>query len=207
MQDLKEIRFVATNYYNLQGLRVAPLGILLVFVSLWANEQRGLASNLGPPLLGLAVLLILLLAIDRYYLHAFGRVQRTPESRRLEWLLGTAGGILALGAVWLDTSFKLPVSLIGLVFAAGLLADYLRITWLVNGRFLFYYPLGAILMAEVSVLPLLGVSNWWHLCGLKSQLLGIATAIGIFTIIAGIWGHIFLLRTLPSRGKQNAHNL
>lgn len=207
MQDLKEIRFVATNFYNLQGLRLVPVGILLLFVSLWANEQRGSASNLGPPLLGIAGLLILLFAIDRYYLHAFGRVQRTPESRRLEWLIAAVSGILALGAFWLDNSFKLPVSLIGLVLAASLLADYIRITWLVKGRFLFYYPLGAILMAGVSVLPLLGVSNWWQVCGLRYQLLGISTAAGIFTIIAGIWGHIFLVRTLPSRGKQNAHTL
>ena len=205
MQDLKEIRFVATNFYNLQGLRAVPLGLVLILVSLWANAQRGPASDLGPPLLGIAGLLVLLYAIDRYYLHAFGRVQRTPESRRLEWIFGIIGGILALGAFWLDTSRQLPVSLLGLVFAAGLLADYIRITWLVKGRFLLYYPLGAVLMADVSILPLLGVSDWWKLFGLHSQLLGITTLIGIFTMIAGVWGHIFLVRTLPPRGRENAH--
>jgi len=84
MQDLKEIRFVATNFYNLQGLKAVPLGMMLVFVSLWANEQTGPASNLGPPLLGIVVLLLLLFAVDRYYLHTFGLVRRTPESVRLE---------------------------------------------------------------------------------------------------------------------------
>ena len=99
----------------------------------------------------------------------------------------------------LDVSSKLPVSLVGLVFAAGLLADYFRITWLVKGRYLLYYPLGAVLVAGVSVLPLLGVPNWWQACGLAYQLLGITILIGMFTIIAGIWGHIFLTRTLPPR--------
>ena len=203
MRDLKEIRFVATNYYNLQGLRAIPLGFCLVFVILWTNSLQGQARNFLVPVLSLIGSLILLFAIDRYYLHTFGRVQRTPESRRLEWLISAVGGILALGALWLDLSFILPVSLIGLVFSAGLLADYIRITWLVKGRFLLYYPLGAVLMAGVSILNLLGVSNWWQVCGLKSQLLGISMAIGIFTIIAGIWGHIFLVCSLPSRVETN----
>jgi hypothetical protein len=201
MQDPKEIRFVATNYYNLQGLRAVPLGLCLVVVCLWANGLKGAArgSDFLAPALCLAGLLTLLYAIDRYYLRAFGRVQRTPESRQLEWLVSVIGGILALGAFWLDISFKLPVSLVGLVFAAGLLADYIRITWLVKGRFLLYYPVGAILMAGVSVLPLLGVSSWWLAGGIKSQMIAIALAIGLFTIMAGVWGHIFLARTLPSR--------
>jgi hypothetical protein len=140
-------------------------------------------------------------------LHTFGLVRLTPESRRLEWLISVVFGILALGAFWLDATVKLPASLIGLAFATGLLADYIRITWLVKGRFLLYYPLGAVLMAVVSVLPLLGVSNWWQVFGIKNQLIGITTAMGIFTIIAGFWGHIFLVRTLPSLGRQNDHTI
>jgi hypothetical protein len=207
MRDLKEIRFVATNFYNLQGLRAVPLGSLLVFVSLWANEQRGPANDFSLPLLAAVGLIILLFAIDRYYLRAFGRVQRTPESRRLEGLIGIVGGILALGAFWLDTTVKIPVSTLGLVFAVGLLTDYIRITWLVQGRYLLYYPLGAVLMAGVSILPVLGATNWWIGCGLKSQMLGIAVAIGLFTIIAGFWGHFFLVHTLMSRGEPNVHTL
>jgi hypothetical protein len=199
MKTVSEVRFVATNYSNLQGLRVVPLGLCLVLVSLWANGLQHPLKNLFVLVVSIVGSMLLLFAIDRYYLHAFGRVQRTPESRRLEWLVSLVGGILALGAFWLDASVIMPVSLIGLVFAVGLLADYIRITWLVKGRFLLYYPLGAILMAGVSVLPLLGGSNWWQAWGLKNQMLGIAIAVGIYTIIAGLWGHIFLVRTLPSR--------
>jgi hypothetical protein len=199
MKTVSEVRFVATNYSNLQGLRVVPLGLCLVLVSLWANSLQHPLKNLFVLVVSIVGSMLLLFAIDRYYLHAFGRVQRTPESRRLEWLVSLVGGILALGAFWLDASVIMPVSLIGLVFAVGLLADYIRITWLVKGRFLLYYPLGAILMAGVSVLPLLGGSNWWQAWGLKNQMLGIAIAVGIYTIIAGIWGHVFLVRTLPSR--------
>ena len=98
MRDVKHIRFIATNYFNLQGLRAIPLGICLLLVSLWANGQGGPASDFGVPALLIVGTVVLFIAIDRYYLHAFGRVQRTPESRRLEWLISVVAGILALGA-------------------------------------------------------------------------------------------------------------
>jgi hypothetical protein len=199
MYNVNRIRLVATNFYNLQGLRAVPLGLCLWLLCLWANRLQGPARDFLIPIVAVIGTLTVLFLIDRFYLHTFGRVQRTPESRHLEWLFSIIGGVLALGAFLLDISFKLPVSLLGLVFAAGLLADYIRITWLVKGRLLLYYPLGATLMIVVSTLQLFGFPNWWQTLGLKSHLLGIVMAIGIFTMLAGLWGHMFLARTLPSR--------
>lgn len=200
MKNLNEVRFVTTNYFNLQGLRMVPFSLMLVLVGLWANGAKYPVSAKNYLVLFLILLAcsILFYGINRYYLRIFGQVKRTPESQRLEWLVGIVGGVLALGAFWLDVSVKLPLSLIGLVFAAGLLEDYIRITWLVKGRFLLYYPIGALLMVAVSVLPLLGLPDWWHAVGLRSQLFGIAIMIGVVSILAGIWGHVFLVRTLPS---------
>ncbi|HEX7555373.1 MAG TPA: hypothetical protein VF338_02020, partial [Leptolinea sp.] len=186
-------------FSNLQGLRAVPISLYLVVICLWTNGIHGPARDFLIPALGLAITVILLFVIDQYYRYTFGRVQRTTESRRLEWLVSAIGGIVALGAFWLDNYIKLPVSLVGLVFSISLLADYIRITWLVKGRFLLYYPIGAILLAVVSVLPLLGVPNWWLAFGIRSQLLGICIAFGIYAIIAGIWGHIFLVQTLSQR--------
>lgn len=199
MNDVKEIRFVATNFSNLQGLRAVPISLYLVVICLWANGIHGPARDFLVPSLGLAITAFLLFAIDRYYRITYGHVQRTPDSRHLEWLVCAIGGVVALGAFWLDNYIKLPVSLVGLAFSISLLADYIRITWLVKGRFLLYYPIGAILLAVVSVLPLLGVSNWWQAFGIRNQLLGISIAFGIYATIAGVWGHIFLVRTLSSR--------
>jgi hypothetical protein len=202
MNNLKEIRFIATNFSNLQGLRTIPFSMYLVVICLWANATHGPARNFLVPALGLAVIVVLFIAIDRYYLRTFGRVQRTTESRRLEWLVSTAGGILALGAFFLVASSKPPFSLLGLTFSISLLADYIRITWLVKGRFLLYYPLGAVLLALVSVLPLLGAPNWWLVFGLRNQLLANSIAFGIYTTIAGIWGHVFLVQTLSPVMEQ-----
>lgn len=198
MNNMREIRFVATNFSNLQGLKAIPLGILLILVSLWANglEQAAGFTDLLIPIVEAIGCFVLIYVIDRYYRRTFGRVQRTPESLRLEGLISVIGGVIALGAVWLDMTRMLPLSLVGLVFAVGLLADYIRITWLVKGRFLLYYPIGALIMAVVSVLPLIGLPDWWHPCGLVSQMIGITITVGFLSIIAGIWGHIFLVRTL-----------
>jgi len=197
MHNAARIRFIATNFTNLQGLRAVPLGALLVLVCLWANNLQSPARDLTLPLTYLVLAALLLIAIDRYYLHAFGRVQRTSESRRLEWLLSAVAGMLALGGFVLDTTRELPVSLLGLVSAFGLLVDYIRVTWLVRGRFLLYYPIGAVVIAVLSLLNLV-VPDWWQVFGLRDQLIAIAIAIGIYVILSGIWGHLFLLRTLPS---------
>jgi hypothetical protein len=202
MVDIKQIRFVATNYSNLQGLRTFPLGLCLLSVTFWANGTP--EKNFVLPFIYLAVSALLLFAIDRYDLRVYGRVQRTPESRRLEWLLEIVGAILAVGSLWLDLTNNLPLSLVGLVFAAGLLADYIRITWLVKGRSLLYYPLGAVLMALMSLLPLLGLPDWWLAFGLRSQIMGICVVIGIFTILAGIWSHNYLVHTLPTLASGEA---
>ena len=200
MKDLKEIRFVATNYYNLQGLRSLPLSLYLVLICLWVNNQQYplTAKNYLLPALELIGTLILSFGINRYYLHFFGRLERTPESRRLEWGTAIASGVLVMAAFWLDVTYKLPISLLGLAMALSLLAEYIRITWLVKGRFLLYYPLGVILLAGASLLSILGVPNWWHLFGLKNQILGISVLFGFFTIFAGIYSHFFLVHTLPA---------
>ena len=200
MKNLNEVRFVATNYFNLQGLRMVPFSLLLVLVGLWANWAKYPVSVINYLVLGLMLVAcaILFYGINRYYLRVFGQVKRTPESLRLEWLGQAVSGVLALGAFWLDVSVKLPLSLIGLLFAAAMLADYIRITWLVKGRFLLYYPIGALLIVVVSLLPLLGLPDWWHAVGLRSQIFGIAITLGVVYILAGIWGHVFLVRTLPS---------
>lgn len=204
MKNVNEIRFVATNYFNLQGLRMVPIGILGILVALWVNGAKyPISMQNYLILLAIVVIsLVLYFGIDRYYLHSFGKVKNTAESRHLEGLVSIVGGVLALAAFWVDVSYKLPLCVIGLVFGVGLLEDYIRITWLVKGRHLLYYPIGAVLAIIVSLLPLLGLPEWWHEVGLKSQLEGILIFISLFSIFAGLWGHIFLVRTLAPKTEE-----
>jgi hypothetical protein len=204
MKNINEIRFVATNYFNLQGLRMVPIGVLGILVAIWVNgaQYPVTKENYFFLILIVIVSLALYFGIDRYYLHSFGKVKNTPESKRLEWLVSIVAGVLTLGAFWMDITYKLPLCLVGLVFGVGLLEEYIRITWLVKGRHLLYYPIGAVLAIVVSLLPLLGLPKWWHAFGLKDQLLGILLYICLFSIFAGIWGHIFLVRTLSPKAEE-----
>lgn len=221
MEDPNKIRFIATNYVNLQGLRNIPLGIFLLLIAIltnymWANGLAGAPlwtrefTEVGKYFIILGGLIVSVIGslflINKYYLNYFGKVQRTPESSRFEWLISIVGSILALGALWVDITQKLPVSFLGLVFAAGLIADYLRLTWLVGGRFLIYYPLGALFTVFVSILPLFGISKWWLIVGLANELIGISMVVGVFCVFAGVWGHLFLLRTLSPRLEVNDAN-
>jgi hypothetical protein len=198
MKTMREIRFVTTNYYNLQGLRLIPLGLLVLYTGYWANKAHyPLTDEDFIFLIGAMIVSILAsLLIDLYYKRFFGVVRQTPESRKLESTLWTVGGVLAIAAFWLDVSYSLPLSLVGLVAGLALLADYLRMTRLVKGRYLIYYPIGAAVLMAVSLLPLFGMPGWWRELGLRAQMFGIVLVLGVFTVCAGIWSHIFLSRTL-----------
>lgn len=201
MKSIKEIRFVSTNYINLQGLKNVAIGIFGILVVLWGNNLKYPISMLSWILLGVVVVVSMAIyfGFDRYYMLNFGKVKRTAESKRLEWLVGILCLILVIAGYWLELSFKLPISIIGLVFGLGLLADYIRITWLVKGRHLLYYPIGVFLAIVLSLLPLLGLPQWWKLVGLRDEALGILLFVGFFSIFAGIWGHIYLMRTLSPK--------
>jgi hypothetical protein len=205
MKDIKEIRFVATNYFNLQGLKNVAIGIFGILVVLWGNKLKYPMSMQSWIILGLVVVVSMAIyfGFDRYYLHNFGKVKLTVESKRLEWLVGIFCLILVIAAFWLKSSYKLPpISILGLVFGIGLLADYIRITWLVKGRHLLYYPIGVVLAIVLSLLPLLGLPQWWKLVGLRSEALGIGLFMGLFSIFAGIWGHSYLVRTLSPKTEE-----
>ncbi len=201
VEDLKRIRFLAANYPNLQGLKYIPQGLLLILLSLWANTLRKPATDLTLPVLSVIACGAFYLAVDRYYARTFGQVQRTAEKIRFERLSEIFGGVLALGAFVTDVSVKLPVSTLGLAFAALFLVEYLRLARFTRDRFLLYYPAIIVLMAGVALLPLLGDSNWWQPIGMKSPVLAAIVVFGIMVIVSGILGHLFLVRSLPPMQK------
>lgn len=200
MQNIHKTRFLAANYSNLQGLKSIPLGLLLLIVVIWANMQKGSASNLTLPILLSIAMIVLFIGIQRYYLTRFGRIDRTPNQKRMEVILGVLGGIIGLAAFALDTRFDLPVSTVGLVFAGAIVAEYLRMQWYAPGNYLL--PLSAasfVIMLVVSILPLLGLSNWWQLLGLRTQLLGVLFVAGLVIVINGLIGHWFFVQQLPGK--------
>lgn len=211
MQDhYTQIRFLAANYSKLQGLREVPVGLLVASVSVWAMYNHGPTADLTLPILLTAGAILLYWLIDRLYINAFGRIRPTAKMRLWETTVSILFGVLALLAFWLDTAQDLPFSVLGLVFAAALFEEFWRATRSVKDRSLRLYPenfIAACLILMLSLLPLTGLA-WWEKLGLKSQVLSMLTIIGFLITAAGIWGHIRIVRVLPTReAKSDDHTL
>lgn len=206
--ELSRIRFVATNYSRLQGLREVPVGMLVVFVAVWAMYNQGPTADLTAPLLVTFGAAILYWLTDRYYSRAFGQVKQTRRQRNREILASVTFGMLALLAFWLDTAVDMPVSALGLVFAAALLENFWQVTSSVRKEAVSHFPenfVAAILILLVSILPVFGL-NWWQALGMKSQMVSVFLVIGIVLILAGIWGHIRLVRVLSAAEAKSHDN-
>jgi len=203
MRDQRRIQFVVTSFSYLQGLTAVPMGLALALAAVWANSLTRRAGLNDVLIISAAVIGLMLIAwrFSRYYEHEFGRALATPQARWLDLFTSVAGGLLALGAFWLDVAKSLPFSAIGLMCALSLLIVFLRAAWLATGRYLLYYPVLAALGILISLLPLIGLPGWWTTLGFRSQLLGVCTAMGLLFVVAGIWGHVLLIRLLPRAGR------
>ena len=205
MPSLEKIRFITVNYSRLQGLKAIPSGLLLFLVVLWTNGQKGPARDLTLPLLWLFFGIVLYGGIDWYYRRTYGRVEPT---RRVLWadvILSTVFSLVALGAFAIDMEFNLPVSIFALVFAAGLLSDYFRMLRLAGVKSLAIFPAGLLCIIEIALsafLPLLGQPALAVL-GFHSPLFLVYAVDGIITVIYGIAGHLYLVRSMPPAGEAN----
>ncbi len=191
-----QIQFIAANYSRLQGLREVPVGMLVIFASVWSVDNQG---DLGVPLLVVIGTILLYWLIDRYYANVFGRIKQTPKMRKWELSASILGGLLAFLAFWLDTARDLPVSILGILFSFVLFEDFWRATVILKERSFSQYPenlLAAFIILALSLSPLTGLV-WWKIIGMQSQVLGMLFIIGILMVLAGIWGHIRIIRALP----------
>ncbi|RJP46953.1 MAG: hypothetical protein C4583_17820 [Anaerolineaceae bacterium] len=202
-----QIKFFASNYSRLQGLRLVPVGLLSLFVATWSNTRQG---QLDGPLTALLVTILLYWLIDRYYNRVFGQVKQTPSQRKRETITSIAFGALALLAFALDTAEIIPVCALGLVFAAALFADFWHATRSVRKEAFATFPenfAASILILIVSILPLFGIT-WWEGWGIKSQVTGVFVIVGIVIFLTGIWGHIRITRDLSTvEAKTDEHTL
>lgn len=197
-ESYKQIQFLAANYARLQGLRVVPVGMLVIFVSVWALYNHGPTADLSAPILVAMAAALLYWLTDHYYNRVFGHVRQTPGQRKWEIVSSVVFGILGLLAFGLDTTEILPISTLGLVFAASFFEYYWRANRSEWRTFFSLFPeniIATMLIVVVSILPLFGIPLWSAL-GIKSQVVGVFMAVGIVIILTGIWGHLRMVRAL-----------
>lgn len=198
MQDLKMIRFVTGNFSQLQGLRMVPVGLMVLLVSFWANTLGSHKGSLLVPLVLFGASILAYLLVDRYYSRTYGRVRQDRKLWRKDMFLGLAGAILALVAFWVEVIFRFQYSLVGLAVVAGLIADYFRANWRLGWRELWYYPVMAVVMLVLSLAPLIAGAEFWPSIGVKMPVYGILMAAGIMIVLIGFWSHSYLAHTLTT---------
>ncbi len=191
MKNPQQIRMLTINFSVFQGLKLVPLGLLLLVISLWSSAQSGPAKNILFPVGCSLVFFYLYWLVQQFYSQIFGTVTLTNKQRLYEGIRGIIGATAGLAAFWVDTSLQSTFSLLGLVFAGAFLAEYMRITRQVKERILLFYPAATLLLILLSVLPFLGI-NWWNPLGIKALLLGVCTVAGLLFAVTGIITHISL---------------
>jgi hypothetical protein len=200
MEDLQKIRFLTVNHSKLQGLKSIPVSLLLLATVLWANFRQGPSSNLTLPLSFALVSAILYWWINRFYKLRYGQVERTAGQKRWDFITGILAGIAGLGAFMIDTAYTIPVSMVGFVFAAAILFEYLYTFHSGSSPYYFWQMLiGFTVIVIFNLLPLFGLAAWWQWFGLRSHFVGVLAVTGVVLLAAGLAGHIHFIRQFPSR--------
>jgi hypothetical protein len=192
----RKIRFVTANYYQLQGLRLVPLGVFLLLVGAngrgWFDWLPGRPVNppgdLGivwGPLAFLAAIAAAL-AATAHYRRRYGAVAQYGRRRR-NWLLGLAMvGFFALAQV--DARVEWPI-----LFSPLLISVSLFVTVWADGWVRAHYLFGAIAWLAVSLMPAFQPEP-------ATALLAYYGAGGLTLIVCGIGDHLLITGTLEETG-------
>jgi hypothetical protein len=201
--NLERLRTVSRGYPYLQGLKVVPVGGLLLWVSLLSTEWMTTRLEGWVPALlfalGAIAALVAAVSIGRYYDRRFGRVSQTRTQLRRD-AIGTTVAALALGAgLLIDARMTLPVSAFGLALAAVLLWYW---TW--SGGPRVYHWLLAGGLALVALLP--AFSTWFDLDLVdkgEPALTLVLAAAGAVYVAAGLLDHAHLVRSMGPVSREH----
>ncbi|PWH11732.1 MAG: hypothetical protein DDG60_16925 [Anaerolineae bacterium] len=196
-QSIEQIQYLTQNYSRLQGLRAIPVGIFVLLAGIWANFAAG---NLGMPFVLLLITWLGYGLIDQYYARQYGKVTTLRQRRIQEFITGILFMVLALVSFVFDSAQVLAMSSVGLVIAAGILADF----WqnISKPAYSFEAIISAALIAMLSLLPLAGW-QWWHWVGVGTLTNGILILSGLLMIGMGVIGHGRLTHTLKAVEKAS----
>ena len=203
MKDLERMRIIAAHYRSLQGLRMLPWFLWLLLISA-VNPILGLPQGqldyqclLVIP--GIAIPWVSSKLIGDYYDRIYGQVEGLPpRNRLLEVLANILFIVIAYIGSVIDTSEWLPISVVGLIMAAGFV-----IGWWRAGRLPTHMLVLAVMLVVLSLLPLTGIpadSHWTDLFGGFV----ISIVLGSVMTIGSVLNHIVLLRNLKTLSQVAA---
>ena len=188
--EYDRIRFVTANYYQLQGLRLVPVGLILVLLGLldavWLPPTGGADRASVLTRVGFAFMLLLALAIVApvIYRLRYGSIAPVDRGWRNGWITAAVIGFFALYR--LDRFLQWPVRTSLLLVSASLF-----ITVWHDGRIRAHYLVPAFAWLAVSLLPVLNLSA-------GDAKLTLFVLGGLTLIWGGIGDHLLLTRTVAT---------
>lgn len=195
--SLREIEQVTRHFSTFQGLKVVPLGLIMLgytagHAGWWTVLAPGSESSLGLLLwVGAAVAYY---ALQRYYRHQFGRVRRADGDRYRDLFVFVAFlfAIAGVGTLW--HRYEWAIDPTGFVFAGLFVWAYLQ------APLRRHYLVAASLIAAVTLLPLVGVP----LRAVGTIMWG---TMAVAFIVGGVLDHLLLVRTLGPRPAEGAEDV
>lgn len=211
MDNPKKVQFLVAHYPMLQGLKLVPIGLLCIYLPIWGKISGGPLSRFLIASMYTGMMVGSIYLIGEWYKRTFGNIRPTLHERLVNVLITVIAGALGGVVFWLDYyALHLSGFLIGLLFAASLVGDYIRALIAIGERNIWFFPappILAIVMALSSLLPLIGV-QWWQPLGLRSSWSGVFVMMGLLQIVLGISSHFYLIRSLPrSPEVQNGNTI
>jgi hypothetical protein len=211
MRTREQVRLLTRHFYDLQGLRQVPFGVLLLILfglAAWLPATPQVFPQHGSGYVrlllvagvaigfGFVLALLAMRLISTRYLRRFGSVE--PSRQHLLWvfLIGWIGSMVILVPInldknlWLASGTAMPVNVADFMVAAGLL-----LYWWYLGRSLHHYLVLAGIGIALGVASALGLTpaTWpWHV---REALL----LFGGATIVGGTLDHRVLVRALTQR--------
>jgi hypothetical protein len=190
LQRLKRMQIVTKNYRVLRGLQGVPFGLLLLVL---ASFELGWlhSSNLWVLALPIAFCGTLLLyrIIGNHYDRLFGYVQGIQGNKLNRILRSVVVLALLSGAVHIDSTMHLPISVTGLA-----LACMFFYRWKTTDTFRTHLLAMAFLMLWFSLLPLTA-----GFMPLSKSLIpghgGYELVMGLLLTVGGLCDHFLLIRT------------
>jgi hypothetical protein len=196
MDHLQRLRYVTERYEQLQGLRLAPLGIPFLLASAWRSGHLTSVpwtSGIGPRIwfvFLVAAAVALSLAAKMYYERRFGDVQSAVTIKApLAAFVFTALFILSVS---LPREAQSTVSIPAVIIALGL--GYLG---MVGGLLRHHYLMIAVWVVLFAALGPLGVP-------LHTRAVLWDELIGMGFVVIGVGDHLLLRRTLVPVAHVNA---
>ena len=192
--DINKIRGITSNFNNLQGLKVVPIGFFYLILAARNLGWLGGKNDLAAYIILLCAAVGSAFIIQRYYNRLYGRVIPVHANRKHDlWLVIIAVTAICLAMV-LDTLLFYTVNLVFSLQALVWAAFFLYVAfWLKRRQYIIF----SALFVLCSFLPVfMGVPKPF-LFDYTEGVIGFAL-VGLTFVVSGLVDHLYIVHNLPS---------